>query len=281
VVALAGDELRAWLQYIRRVTGIALDESKAYLVENRLADLCAAEGCATLGELYYRVRAERGATLRRKVVDAITTRETFFFRDQNPFEALRHKLLPELIDRRLKEGRGSCKGGLSIRIWSAACSSGQEVYSIAIVLKELLGDWTRHSIRLIGTDISDQAIARASYGVFSNFEVERGLTPTQRDQYFVRHADGWRIRDDLRAMASFRVLNLNDDFRALGGFDIILCRNVAVYFQEEDRSALFHRMAQSLDPHGALIVGATEAVASICPAFESKRYHRMVYYQLL
>ncbi len=277
---LAADELRVWLRYIHDATGIALDESKAYLVENRLAALLEAERCATFGELYFRVRAERGTALRRKVVDAITTRETFFFRDQNPFDALRFKILPDLIDRKTRAGIAGPGQDLPIRIWSAACSSGQELYSIAIVLREVLGDCAGYRIRLIGTDISDEAIARASYGAFSGFELERGLTPDQRERYFARHGDTWRVRDDLRAMATFEPVNLMQDFSRLGVFDVIFCRNVAIYFREADRASLFRRMARNLETAGALIVGATETVTTLCPEYTPKRYHRTVYYQL-
>ncbi len=277
VTTLAGEELRAWLRYIHSITGINLDETKAYLIENRLDPLLREQGCASFSELYYRVRADRGAVLRGKVIDAITTGETFFFRDICPFDVLRFKLVPELIDRRKRE-LGT--GALPIRIWSAACSSGQEVYSIAIVLKELLGDCSAYRIRLVGTDISAAALARASYGAFSNFEVERGLPPQMRDRHFVRHHDGWRVRDELREIATFRSLNLMDEFVGLGLFDIVFCRNVAIYFKEEDRQTLFRRVARVLASDGALIVGATEAVAILCPEYESKRYHRTVFYQL-
>ncbi|MBI5534146.1 MAG: protein-glutamate O-methyltransferase CheR [Deltaproteobacteria bacterium] len=277
MTALAGEELRAWLRYIHSITGIHLDESKSYLIENRLSGLREAEGCATLGELYYRVRSDRGTTLRRKVIDAITTGETYFFRDQNPFELLRHKLLPELIDRRSRE---LGPGAVPLRIWSAACSTGQEVYSIAIVLRELLDDGSGYRIRLLGTDISDQAVSRASYGTFSNFEVERGLSGDKRDRHFARHGDGWRVRDELRAMAVFRTMNLMEDFACLGRFDIIFCRNIAIYFKEEDRVALFKRIARVMEPDGALVIGSMEAVATLCPEFEPKRYHRTVFYAL-
>jgi len=277
VTVLAGEELRVWLRYIHSLTGIRLDESKAYLVENRLDSLLRDQKCASFSELYYRVRADRGTVLRRKIIDAITTGETFFFRDKSPFDLLRFKLLPELIDRRSRE---LGPGAVSIRIWSAACSSGQEVYSIAIVLKEALGDCSKYRIRLVGTDISDAAVARASYGAFSNFEVERGLSPEMRDRYFARHGEGWRIRDELRAMAVFRTLNLMEEFAGLGRFDIIFCRNVAIYFEVEDRQKLFQRIGRVLEPDGALLIGATEAVATICPEYEAKRYHRTVFYQL-
>jgi chemotaxis protein methyltransferase CheR len=211
-------------------------------------------------------------------VDAVTTGETSFFRDSAPFDLLQHKLLPELIDRRAKTSAAGTP--LPLRIWSAACSTGQEVYTIAIVLKELLGDVSRYNIRLLGTDVSDQAIARASYGVFKRIEVERGLVPGRISRFFTPLKDGWKVSDELRAMVSFRTLNLMDDFSPLGRFDIIFCRNVAIYFTEADKARLFNRIGNSMLPDGALIIGSTESLAGLCPQFEAVRYLRSVYYRL-
>jgi chemotaxis protein methyltransferase CheR len=213
--------------------------------------------------------------LKRRIVDEITTGETLFFRDMSPFDLLRHKIVPEIVDRR---GRSALK--IPIRIWSAACSTGQEVYSIAIVLKELLEDMNRYAIRLIGTDISDQAIARASAGVFSPIEIGRGLSDAARAKFFLPHPDGWKIRDELRAMVSFRRLNLMEDLSSLGKFDIVFCRNVAIYFNDRDRAALFNRIEQRLESDGALVIGAMESLSGICPQFEPKRHLRSIFYQL-
>jgi chemotaxis protein methyltransferase CheR len=280
VSSLGGEELSAWRQYICTVSGIDFEPSKAYLIESRLNPLLRSEGCASYGELYYRARSERGTTLRRKIIDAITIGETSFFRDMNPFELLKNKLIPELVDRRNGTNRVASHGPIPIRIWSAACSTGQEVYSIAIALREILGELSLYKIRLVGTDISDQAIARASYGQYSNFDVERGLSTEQRDRYFSRSAEGWRIRDELRALVSFQQLNLMDEFLPFGKFDIIFCRNVAIYFKEEDRLRLYQKIIRSMEPDGALVIGSTESVCNICNDFESRRYHRTVYYEL-
>jgi chemotaxis protein methyltransferase CheR len=221
-----------------------------------------------------KAKSDYSRALERKIVDAITTNETSFFRDSSPFDLLTHKIVPELIDRRSRTGASR------IRIWSAACSTGQELYSIAILLKELLGDPDRYGIRLMGTDISNDAVARASRGLFSPVEISRGLTEAQRTKYFAPVGGGWQIRDEIRAMASFKKLNLMTDFSELGRFDVIFCRNVAIYFTERDRIAMFGRMERALEPEGRLVIGAMESLNGICPQFESKRHMRAVFYQV-
>lgn len=260
-------------QYVYGISGISLDDSKAYLIEGRLGALAQQHGCESFGALISRARSDPSRAVERKIIDAITTNETLFFRDTAPFDLLRHKIVPELIDRRRRAG--ACR----IRIWSAACSTGQELYSIAILLKELLGDPDRYGVRLLGTDISDDAVARASKGIFSPLEVSRGLPPELRGRYFSPRDGNWQIRDEVRVMASFRRLNLMQDFSSLGKFDIILCRNVAIYFNESDRRALFARLERCMEPDSYLMIGSMESLAGT-PRFESKRYLRSVYYQL-
>lgn len=275
---LLADEFKVLSRYIRSLTGIHLDPSKGYLIETRLGGLLAEENCCTFSELYFKAKSDPTGALKRRIIDAITTGETLFFRDSSPFDLLRHKILPELIDRRLKSARGS--GSIPLRIWSAACSTGQEVYSIAIVLKELLGDPGRFDIRLIGTDISDKAITRASRGVYNRIEVQRGLPEPFLSRHFRQVEGSWRVHDEIRSMALFKSINLLDDFSSLGRFDIVFCRNVAIYFAEEDKVSLFRRIGRILVPDGSLVIGATESLSGICPEFESKRYLRSVFYSI-
>ena len=278
MIKIRPEELKIMIEYIHTISGVNLDASKGYLIETRLGGLAEAEGCASFSELYYKAKSDFSKTIARKIIDGITTGETSFFRDSVPFDLLRNKILPDLIDRRTRMSRGA---PISIRIWSAACSSGQEIYSTAIVLRELLGDGSRHNIKLLGTDISNQAVAAASRGIYNRIEVERGLQPGQLERYFVREKDSWKIRDEIRAMATFRHANLMEDFSLLGRFDIVLCRNVAIYFNEQDKASLFNRIAKTtLDPDGYLIIGSTESITGFCPAFESQRHLRSVFYQL-
>jgi chemotaxis protein methyltransferase CheR len=275
MIRLLPEERQNVVRYIHSICAIALDPTKDYLIESRLSALLEETRCPGFSELISRARSDAGGVLNRRIIDAITTNETFFFRDSSPFDLLRFKVVPDLIDRRARS-----RAPVPIRIWSAACSTGQEIYSIAIVLKELLGDLNGYNIRLLGTDISDQAVARASEGIFSPLEIARGLTDSVRDKCFVPHPRGWKIRDELRAMVSFRKLNLVEDFSALGRFDIVFCRNVAIYFNEQDRASLFQRVSQRLEPEGYLVIGSMESLTGVCPQFQSKRHLRSVYYQL-
>jgi chemotaxis protein methyltransferase CheR len=271
------DEFKLIAQYVYTLTGIFLDGSKAYLLETRLENLAKELGCSSFSELYYKSASDPTKAISRKIVDAVTTQETLFFRDASPFEMLQFKIIPDLIDKR----SGGKPGNLpvNIRIWSAACSTGQELYSTAIVLKELLGDTNRYRITLLGTDISDSAVARASRGAYNKFEIERGLPREKLTKYFTAEKDTWKIRDEIRAMASFRKFNLMDNFAGIGKFDIVFCRNVAIYFNETDKIKLFNKIQGVLEPDGYLIIGSTESLTGIKVPFEPKRYLRAVFYQ--
>jgi chemotaxis protein methyltransferase CheR len=275
MIKLLPEERQTVAQYIHSICAITLDQSKDYLIESRLSGLMQQTGCTSFTEFVSRARSDSNGALKRRIIDEITTGETLFFRDSSPFDLLRFKIIPEIVDRRSRSG-----GTVPLRIWSAACSTGQELYSIAIVLKEMLGNLNGYNIRLVGTDISDQAVARASEGIFSEIEIGRGLTAAEREKSFTPHARGWKIRDELRAMASFRKLNLMEDFSSLGKFDIVFCRNVAIYFSERDRVSLFNRIEQRLEPDGYLVIGSMESLSGVCPQFESKRHLRSVFYQV-
>lgn len=270
------EEFAAWARYLKELTGIHLDASKTYLVETRLQELKRQTHSGSYWELYQKVRADPTLALQRKAIDALTTQETSFFRDGAPFELLRHKLIPDLIDRRRRAGQRS----LSMRIWSAACSTGQEVYSVAMVLRELLGDLREHDVRILGTDISEQAVARASRAVYSQHELDRGMPAASLAASFERHPEGWKVRDELRALAQFQRVNLLQPFTFPSPFDVILCRNVAYYFAEPDRVSLFRRLGRCLAPGGSLIIGSTESLTGLCPEFEPRRHLRSVFYAL-
>jgi chemotaxis protein methyltransferase CheR len=277
VIKLQGDEARVLAQYVYTLCGIHLDETKNYLIENRLVGLLKETQSASFSELYLKAKSDPTRALPRRIIDAVTTGETSFYRDLAPFELLKHKLIPELVDRRRKASRFGAP--ISIRVWSAACSTGQEIYTIAITLRELLGKTSEFDFRLLGTDISDQAVMQASAGIYNDVEIQRGLGPEQIKRYFTRVDKGWKISEEIRAMASFRRFNLLDDFSLLGSFDIIFCRNVAIYFTENDKRKLFERIERALQPDGALIIGSTESLSGISPQFEAMRHLRGVYYR--
>lgn len=273
--SISPEELASWSRYIHGICGVYLDQSKGYLIETRLGALLRSSGAATWAELLKRAKAEPGTAMRGKIIDAVTTNETSFFRDAAPFDLLRHKLFPELIDRRVEAGLRP----VPIRILSAACSTGQEAYSAAIVLKELLGDLRKYDIRILGLDISDEAVAKASYGYFSRMELERGMPANMLNRHFEPAGERWKIKDELRAAATFRRANLLEPIASPHPFDVVFCRNVAIYFTEADKTALFRNLGRNLAPDGALIIGATESITGICPEFEPQRYLRTVYYR--
>jgi chemotaxis protein methyltransferase CheR len=275
MIKITPAELKLISQYIQDISGIYLDQSKSYLFETRLSSVAEAHGCKTYQELYGKAKNDPAKIIEKAIVDAITTNETLFFRDKGPFELMQHKILPEVIDAR------SAKTSLKtqIKIWSAAASTGQELYSIAIVIKELLRDSPNYAFTLLGTDISDAAITQASYGKYNRFEIERGLDKKYLQKYFTLFGDSWKIKDEIRAMVTFRKLNLMHPLTALGKFDIIFCRNVAIYFNLEDRKKLFNKLADSLSDDGYLIIGSTESLTGVCPRFVPKRHLRSIFYQ--
>jgi len=278
MIKVSTGDIRAISKYILDISGIDLDESKAYLIETRLGRLIKEYECSSYRELCSKAKTDTNKTIRNRIIDAISTNETLFFRDTGPFDVLQHKILPDLIDRRTTRFSGNLP--IPIRIWSAACSTGQEAYSIAMVLKELLPDLKQYNIKLLGTDISDCAIAQASYGTYNKFEIERGLSKEKLQKYFIPNGGNWKISDEIRAMVAFSKRNLLKPFVGLGKLDVIFCRNVAIYFNLEDRKKLFENLAGVLEPDGFLIVGSTESLTGICPMFEPKRYLRTIYYQL-
>jgi len=275
--SLSSTEFALWQRYIYDISGIHLDASKGYLIETRLKNLMKECGAVNFSDLHRKVTADFSRNLRRQVIDAITTNETSFFRDQSPFELLRHKLIPELIDRRRKAGMTRT---VPIRIWSAACSTGQEVYSIAIVLKELLGSLNGYDIRILGTDISDNAVAQASRGYFSTLELGRGMQADGQRKFFLAEGTQWKICDEIRSLTSFRTMNLLEPFTFPTPFDLIFCRNVAIYFNENDKIKLFRNLGRVLANDGALMIGSTESISGLCPEFKPQRYHRSVFYQI-
>jgi len=276
MTTITADEFNVLSKYIYSICGVALDSTKTYLVETRLKSMMQQYGCTSYLDLHAKAKADRGGNMEKEIVNAITTNETLFFRDASPFEVFKHKILPDLIDARSKSASGR---NIPIRIWSAACSTGQEVYSIAIALREALGNLSNFQISILGTDISDDAVTKASYGKYNKFEIERGLPQQTLNKYFSLMGDGWKIKDEIRAMAVFKKFNLMKPFAGLGKFDIVFCRNVAIYFTPADKKMVFEKIASVLEPDGSLVIGSTESLTGVTGMFEPKRYMRSIFYQ--
>ena len=258
---------------VKQLCGLALDDSKGYLIESRLTQVANEAGCRSYVDLCRRaVAGDR--QLRTKVIDAITTHETLFFRDGSPFSVLQHRVVPDIID-----AKAASPLAKRLRIWCAACSTGQECYSIAIVLSELLPDIASWNINILGTDIADSSVAQASRGCYSDHEIGRGMPANYLNKYMQRDGSNWRVRDSLRALVRFDRRNLLESFHDMGPFDVIFCRNVAIYFDAPTRRDLFLRLAQRLTPQGYLFVGAAESLTDLGPQFTPKLYCRSIFYQ--
>lgn len=277
MLKITAEELKTISQYIHDISGIYLDQSKSYLFETRLGSIAEELGCSSYRALYDKAKREPAKMIERRIIDAISTNETLFFRDASPFDLLKHKILPEVIDARTPR---SPRLKTNIKIWSAASSTGQELYSIAMTLRDLLGpQLDNFSLKLLGTDISDAAVKQASYGKYNKFEIERGLPKQTLQKHFTLFGDSWKVKDEIRSMVNFRKLNLMLPFAGLGKFDIIFCRNVAIYFTLPDRKNLFNRLADNLTDDGYLIIGSTESLTGICSRFVPKRHLRAIFYQ--
>jgi len=249
-------------------SGLMLGPDKLYLLETRLAPIMKREGLRDLGALEDAMR--RGVPgLEAEVVEAMTTNETLFFRDENPFTHLRQITLP-----RLHEARSP---GTRLRIWSAAASTGQEAYSIAITLAEMPPGLGGRPAEIIGTDISREALARARAGLYTQFEVQRGLSIQRLMKYFRKEADGWRVSEALRAMTEFRELNLLGDLRSLGTFDVVFCRNVLIYFDAPTKTRVLEAIARQMAPDGVLYLGGAETVLGLTSALMPVPGERGVY----
>lgn len=266
-------ELMELAALVHKQCGIVIDNTKGYLAESRLQPLLEEYAFPSFHELI--VQAKNSPQLVNTIVDVMTTNETSFFRDRRPFELLNEKLLPDWLAR---HGAGQER----LQIWSSACSTGQEVYSIAMLLMEFFKDKAfAQRLKIKATDISDSAIAKASLGRYTEHEVSRGLDNLQIERYFQKEAGAsWKIRDELRGLAYFEKTNLLQPQLDRSCFDIIFCRNVSIYFTKPDRQRLFAEIAKLLKRDGVLIIGATESLFGISDRFSRHEHNNAVFYTL-
>jgi chemotaxis protein methyltransferase CheR len=252
---------------LKERSGLDLSADKQYLVESRLIPLARRAGLPGIAELVAKIKAG-SAALTTEVVEAMTTNETFFFRDKIPFDHLRDTILPALV-----QARASRR---SLRIWCAASSTGQEPYSIAMCVKEFAGlaGWR---VEIVATDLSQEVLEKSKAGIYSQFEVQRGLPIQMLVKHFTQTGELWQLKPDIRAMVQHRQLNLLQDFSHLGTFDVIFCRNVLIYFDQDTKVAIFDRLARMLEADGVLLLGAAESVVGISDAFKPYPERRGLY----
>lgn len=259
--------------FLRRLlkerSGLVLSDEKHYLVESRLLPVARKHEIASLGELVQKLRLPGAAQLTIEVVEAMTTNETFFLRDKAPFDHFQRFIMPALLAARESRRR--------IRIWCAAASTGQEPYSLAMQVKEMADQLAGCRVDILATDLSTAVLEKARAGIYSQFEVQRGLPIQLLLKYFTQSGDFWRISPEIRAMVQFRMFNLLDDFAGLGPFDLVFCRNVLIYFDQQTKSDVLERIRRVTEPDGFLVLGAAETVVGLTESFRPMTAQRGVY----
>src|SRR5262245_13081655 len=257
---------------LRQRSAHYLEDDKLYLVETRLLPVARRHGLASVEDLVLRLRARRDETLVGEMVEAMTINETFFFRDGLPFEALRQTVLPELVQRR--------SAVRCLNIWSAACSSGQEPYSVAILCRHYFPALAGWNIRLIASDLSTAMLQRARNGLYNDLEVSRGLPTELLQPYFQKQQGGWQLRDDLRRMVDFRPINLSRPWPELPPLDLVLLRNVLIYFDVPTRQQILERVRKVLQPDGYLLLGGAETTLNLDDRFLPVSFDGVSFFQL-
>jgi len=250
--------------YLRKLlkerSGLVLSSDKQYLVESRLLPIARKSGLTGLGELVQKIKTPGTEALIVEVVEAMTTNESFFFRDKIPFDHFREAIMPSLVAARAKQRR--------VRIWCAAASTGQEPYSLAMCLKEMAGQISGWRVEIIATDLSHEVLEKAKAGIYSQFEVQRGLPIQLLVKYFTQIGETWQIAPEIRSMVQYRPFNLLSDFGQLGIFDVVYCRNVLIYFDQKSRKRVIDMFYERLVPGGFLFLGHSESLLNISTAFE-------------
>ncbi len=270
--AISPQDYAAFSRFLEQACGIVLGDNKHYLVTSRLRRLLQEFSFQTLGEMLKALEAERRPQLRERIIDAMTTNETMWFRDRYPFEILKAHVLPELAR----------KGSGVLRIWSAACSSGQEAYSISMTVSEFSAERPgvlNRPVEIVATDISPSVLRLGRDARYEGMSVTRGLSPERRDRFFLPVGDRWEVRPEIKQRVRFTELNLLQSYALLGRFDVIFCRNVLIYFSADLKRDILTRAAQALNPGGVLLLGGSESPSSYSDAYQMQRYPEGVAYR--
>ncbi len=259
-----------WLRaFLKQQSGLVLTSEKQYLIESRLLPVARKAGLASLSALISKIKEPGQSMLAATVVEAMTTNESFFFRDKTPFEHFTDTMLPKMLEARARERR--------LRIWCAAASTGQEPYSLAMCLKDAEAKLAGWRVEILGTDLSTDVLEKAKAGVYTQFEVQRGLPINHLLKYFTQIGDTWQINSNMRSMVQYRKLNLLENFSSLGQFDIIFCRNVLIYFDNKTKVEILERMAKMMPADGYLVLGAAETVVGLTDVFKPMTEKRGLY----
>lgn len=270
--SLTEEAITAVCTLVRKRSAIELDATKAYLIEARLSSVARRNGCTNTGELVRRLQVEPTASLQQQVVEAMTTNETSFFRDAHPFEALRKSILPEIAKTQASRR--------TLNFWSAACSTGQEAYSIAMLLHEHFPQLAQWKTQILGTDLSDEVLEKARLARFSQIEMNRGLPAAFLAKYFRRDGMQWELLPQLRAPATFRKMNLIEPWPTMPTMDVVFLRNVLIYFSPDVKRAILAQIRKVMAPHGVLFLGAAETTLGLDDHFQRVQVDNSVFYRI-
>ena len=270
---VSSDEYSQLTEYLSTSCGIELGNNKQYLVSSRLKSILAKHGYKSITDLLLSVKNESNTSLRQQIIDAMTTHETLWFRDQYPYEALKRMILPELARANLP----------NIRIWSAACSSGQEPYSIGMIIEEYRREYPKHPLpnsHIVATDISPTILKAAKEGIYEDIALARGLTSDRRTKFFDELEGKAQVKDFVRNQVIFQQLNLISPITVMGKFHVVFCRNVLIYFSDKNKSLILDRMANAIEPGGYLFLGGSESITRYTTRFEVARYYGGMVFRL-
>lgn len=273
-MATANSDFEQFRGFLEKACGIVLGENKQYLVSSRLNKLMEQQGIKTLGELVQRIQTQPRGGLREQVVDAMTTNETLWFRDTYPFEVMKNKVLPEMA---------KASPGQRLRIWSAACSSGQEPYSLSMTIEEFSQvnpGQLKGGVQIVATDLSPSMLINCRSGEYDSLAIGRGLSPERLQRYFdVKPGNRWAVKAPLRSRIEFRPINLLESYASLGKFDVVFCRNVLIYFSAEVKKDILTRIHATLKPGGYLFLGASEALNGLPDKYQMVQCSPGIIYQ--
>jgi len=279
-------EYKAIADYVFNSCGIVLGEEKEYLVKQRLTPVLPSIGCKELSDLArILMTGTSNFVIREKVVNAMTTNETSWFRDGHPFEAFRDKILPDMFNLvRERKNRSWQRRGPKVSMWSAAASTGQEAYSMGILIADAvrlkgMGTVQMEDFGIMGTDISSDALSKAMQGKYSTMDVGRGLPNDLRDRYFILSGDSYYVKEEIRKLMDFKPFNIQETFTQIGGFDVILCRNILIYFTNEAKKKILSQFFQVLAPGGYLMLGSAENIYNLNDDFKTERYGATTFYR--
>ncbi len=253
------DDFQFMSTMLKQKSGLVLNEDKAYLLESRLMPVARAHNIKGVEELIAEIRRTNNEALIVEVTEAMTTNESFFFRDIKPFDLFRDHVLPTMLEK--------CAAKKSLRIWCAAASNGQEPYSLAMILKEAGAKLAGWKIEIVGTDISRQVLKKAEQGLYSQFEVQRGLPITMLVKYFDKKDDQWQLKPEIRSMVQYKYYNLLDNLGPLGHFDVVFCRNVLIYFDQPTKGKVLEGVSKLMPDYGVLFLGGAETVLGVSDKF--------------